>query len=109
MDVLCHTTDVSFVKIWANTDAREVGESRVVSPKKLSSQKQKSLRFVEAEFRISAARGGFMKAVLLYACGDPAQLRYEETGMPKYSDNEVLVKVHATSINPINRKIRFPL
>jgi NADPH:quinone reductase-like Zn-dependent oxidoreductase len=36
-------------------------------------------------------------------------LRYEETGMPKYSDNEVLVKVHATSINPINRKIRFPL
>jgi NADPH:quinone reductase-like Zn-dependent oxidoreductase len=50
-----------------------------------------------------------MKAVLLYACGDPAQLRYEETGMPKYSDNEVLVKVHATSINPINRKIRFPL
>ena len=47
-----------------------------------------------------------MKAVLLYAYGDPAQLRYEETGMPKYGDNEVLVKVHATSINPIDWKIR---
>jgi hypothetical protein len=30
-----------------------------------------------------------MKAVLLYAYGDPAQLRYEETDMPKYGDNEV--------------------
>jgi NADPH:quinone reductase-like Zn-dependent oxidoreductase len=47
-----------------------------------------------------------MKAVLLYAYGDPAQLRYEETDMPQYGDNEVLVKVHATSINPIDVKIR---
>jgi NADPH:quinone reductase-like Zn-dependent oxidoreductase len=47
-----------------------------------------------------------MKAVLLYSYGDPSQLRYEETVMPKYSDNEVLVKMHATSINPIDVKIR---
>jgi NADPH:quinone reductase-like Zn-dependent oxidoreductase len=47
-----------------------------------------------------------MKAVLLYAYGDPAQLRYEETDMPKYGDDEVLVKVHATSINPIDLKLR---
>jgi NADPH:quinone reductase-like Zn-dependent oxidoreductase len=47
-----------------------------------------------------------MKAVLLYAYGDPAQLRYEETDMPKYGDNEVLVKVRATSINPIDWKLR---
>jgi NADPH:quinone reductase-like Zn-dependent oxidoreductase len=30
-----------------------------------------------------------MKAVLLYSYGDPSQLRYEETDMPKYGDNEV--------------------
>jgi NADPH:quinone reductase-like Zn-dependent oxidoreductase len=42
-----------------------------------------------------------MKAVLLYSYGDPSQLRYEETAMPKYGDDEVLVKTHATSINPI--------
>jgi NADPH:quinone reductase-like Zn-dependent oxidoreductase len=47
-----------------------------------------------------------MKAVLLYAYGDAAQLRYEETDIPKYGDNEVLVKVRATSINPIDWKLR---
>jgi NADPH:quinone reductase-like Zn-dependent oxidoreductase len=47
-----------------------------------------------------------MKAVLLYSYGDPSQLRYEETAMPNYADNEVLVKVRATSINPIDVKIR---
>ena len=33
-------------------------------------------------------------------------LRYEETDMPKYGDNEVLLKVRATSINPIDWKLR---
>jgi NADPH:quinone reductase-like Zn-dependent oxidoreductase len=47
-----------------------------------------------------------MKAVRLYSYGDPSQLRYEETAVPKYGDNEVLVKMHATSINPIDVKIR---
>ena len=47
-----------------------------------------------------------MKAALLYSYGDPSQLRYEETAMPKYGDKEVLVRVHATSINPIDVKIR---
>ena len=47
-----------------------------------------------------------MKAVLLYSYGDPSQLRYEETAVPNYGDNEVLVKMHATSINPIVVKIR---
>jgi NADPH:quinone reductase-like Zn-dependent oxidoreductase len=47
-----------------------------------------------------------MKAVLLYAYGDPGQLRYEDTDIPKFGDNEVLVKVRATSINPIDLKIR---
>ena len=47
-----------------------------------------------------------MKAVRLYSYGDPSQLRYEEIAMPKYGDNEVLVRVHATSINPIDVKIR---
>jgi NADPH:quinone reductase-like Zn-dependent oxidoreductase len=47
-----------------------------------------------------------MKAVLLYAYGDPSQLRYEETAVPKCGDNEVLVKVRATSINPIDWKLR---
>jgi NADPH:quinone reductase-like Zn-dependent oxidoreductase len=47
-----------------------------------------------------------MKAVLLYAYGGPEQLRYEETERPEYKDDEVLVQVKATSINPIDFKIR---
>jgi NADPH:quinone reductase-like Zn-dependent oxidoreductase len=47
-----------------------------------------------------------MKAVLIYAYGDPSQLRYEDTDIPKYGDDEVLVKVGATSVNPIDWKIR---
>jgi NADPH:quinone reductase-like Zn-dependent oxidoreductase len=47
-----------------------------------------------------------MKAVLLYAYGDAGQLRYEDTETPKYGDNEVLVRVRATSINPIDWKLR---
>lgn len=47
-----------------------------------------------------------MKAVLLYEYGEPDKLRYEDTDIPKYGENEVLVKVKATSINPVDFKIR---
>ena len=47
-----------------------------------------------------------MKAVLLYEYGPVENLRYEETADPKYGDNEVLVRVRATSINPIDFKLR---
>ena len=47
-----------------------------------------------------------MKAVLLYEYGGPEQLRYEEVDDPKCGDDEVLVKVKATSINPIDYKLR---
>jgi NADPH:quinone reductase-like Zn-dependent oxidoreductase len=47
-----------------------------------------------------------MKAVVLHAYGGPEQLKYEETETPKYGDDEVLVKMHATSINPIDYKLR---
>ena len=47
-----------------------------------------------------------MKAVLLYQYGGPEQLRYEDTDTPEYGDNEVLVRVRATSINPVDYKIR---
>lgn len=47
-----------------------------------------------------------MKAVLLYEYGAPENLRYEETPDPKFGDDEVLVRVKATSINPIDYKLR---
>jgi NADPH:quinone reductase-like Zn-dependent oxidoreductase len=47
-----------------------------------------------------------MKAVLIHEYGGPEVLRYEETDVPDYGDNEVLVRVSATSINPVDYKIR---
>jgi NADPH:quinone reductase-like Zn-dependent oxidoreductase len=47
-----------------------------------------------------------MKAVLLHQYGGPEELNYQDTGDPTYGDNEVLVRVRATSINPVDYKIR---
>jgi NADPH:quinone reductase-like Zn-dependent oxidoreductase len=47
-----------------------------------------------------------MKAVLLYEYGGEDKLRYEDTEVPEFGDNEVLVRVRATSINPVDWKIR---
>ena len=47
-----------------------------------------------------------MKAVLLYEYGGPEKLRYVDTDVPDYGDNEVLVRVRATSINPVDWKLR---
>ena len=47
-----------------------------------------------------------MKAIVLHEYGGPEQLRYEDSDVPEYGDNEVLVRVRATSINPVDFKIR---
>ncbi len=47
-----------------------------------------------------------MKAVRLHGYGDVDQLRYEEVPTPEPGPNEVLVKVAATSLNPIDWKLR---
>ena len=47
-----------------------------------------------------------MKAVRLYAYGGVDQLRYEEVPAPEPGPDEVLVKVAATSVNPIDWKLR---
>ena len=47
-----------------------------------------------------------MKAVLLHEYGDVSQLRYEDSDVPAFGDNEVLVRVRATSVNPVDYKIR---
>src|SRR5579875_1705413 len=47
-----------------------------------------------------------MKAVRFHDYGDSDQLRYEDIPMPEPGPNEALVKVAATSINPIDWKLR---
>lgn len=47
-----------------------------------------------------------MKAVVLNEYGGPENLRYEDVSMPHLGDNEVLVRVRATSMNPVDYTIR---
>lgn len=47
-----------------------------------------------------------MKAVVLDEYGGPEKLIYRESPMPECGGNEVLVKVKATSVNPIDYKLR---
>jgi NADPH:quinone reductase-like Zn-dependent oxidoreductase len=47
-----------------------------------------------------------MKAVVLHEYGGPEQLRYEDITTPEPQPGEVLIKVAATSVNPIDWKLR---
>jgi NADPH:quinone reductase-like Zn-dependent oxidoreductase len=47
-----------------------------------------------------------MKAVRFHAYGAPEVLVYEDVPKPEPAAGEVLVKVHATSVNPIDWKVR---
>lgn len=47
-----------------------------------------------------------MHAIVQHEYGGPGQLKYEEIADPKPGSGEVLVKVAATSVNPIDWKIR---
>jgi NADPH:quinone reductase-like Zn-dependent oxidoreductase len=47
-----------------------------------------------------------MKAILLHEYGDPDKLKYEDVPEPVPDEGEILVRLAATSINPIDYKIR---
>ncbi len=46
-----------------------------------------------------------MKAVLVHEYGNPDAMRVEETGKPALQPDEILVRVHAASVNPVDWKV----
>lgn len=49
-----------------------------------------------------SASGATMKAVVYHCYGGPEVLEYVDVPMPVPADNEVLVKVHAAGVNPLD-------
>src|SRR6267143_1473471 len=75
------------------------------------------IRYAEARnivFLKSAARGrslftekkGTMKAIQIHNYGGPEVLKYEDAPRPQPQAGEVLVRVHAAGVNPIDWKVR---
>lgn len=50
--------------------------------------------------------GETMKAVRIHNYGDVNVLSYEDAPIPEIGPEEVLIKVHAAGVNPIDWKIR---
>ncbi|HEY0603517.1 MAG TPA: NADP-dependent oxidoreductase [Herpetosiphonaceae bacterium] len=48
-----------------------------------------------------------IKAVRIHAYGGPEQLVYEDAPKPAPADDELLVRVHAAAINPVDWKVRL--
>jgi NADPH:quinone reductase-like Zn-dependent oxidoreductase len=47
-----------------------------------------------------------MRAVVIHAHGGPEVLQLEERPEPVLRDTDILVEVHATSVNPVDTKAR---
>ncbi|PIG91818.1 NADPH:quinone reductase [Gloeocapsopsis sp. IPPAS B-1203] len=47
-----------------------------------------------------------MKAIQIHSYGGSEVLRYEDAPQPNITDDEILVQVHAASVNPVDWKIR---
>ena len=47
-----------------------------------------------------------MKAIRIHEFGAPEVLRFEDAPNPEPKDNQILIKVHAAGVNPVDGKIR---
>jgi NADPH:quinone reductase-like Zn-dependent oxidoreductase len=56
--------------------------------------------------KVSSAKYQTMKAIRIHNYGGPEVLQYEDAPRPKPQAGEVLIRVHAAGVNPIDWKVR---
>src|SRR5438067_5913286 len=56
--------------------------------------------------RHRAGTHNFMNAVRIHSYGAPKALLYEEAPRPQVREGEVLIRVHAAGVNPLDCKVR---
>jgi len=59
-----------------------------------------------SEKKSTSAKSQTMKAIRIHNYGGPEVLKYEDAPRPKPQAGEVLVRVHAAGVNPIDWKVR---
>jgi NADPH:quinone reductase-like Zn-dependent oxidoreductase len=59
-----------------------------------------------SEKKSASATSQTMKAIRIHNYGGPEVLQYEDAPRPKPQAGEVLIRVHATGVNPIDWKVR---
>lgn len=61
---------------------------------------------VGAPALVASSGDATMKAVRMHEYGDASVLIYEDAPRPEISDNQILVRVHAAGVNPVDWKLR---
>ena len=59
-----------------------------------------------AAFPLSAAAQSSMKAVVVHQNGGPEVLKFEDAPRPQPKDDEILIRVMAAAVNPVDVAIR---
>src|SRR5437660_12770449 len=59
-----------------------------------------------SEKKSTSAKSQTMKAIRIHRYGGPEVLHYEDAPRPKPQAGEVLIRVHAAGVNPIDWKVR---
>jgi NADPH:quinone reductase-like Zn-dependent oxidoreductase len=59
-----------------------------------------------SEKKSASARSQTMKAIRIHKYGGPEVLQYEDAPRPKPQASEVLIRVHAAGVNPVDWKVR---
>jgi NADPH:quinone reductase-like Zn-dependent oxidoreductase len=82
-----------------------VGSRRsIISGNTVRGVKQNRLR--EVKYSASAVATKSMRAIQIHKYGGPRVLTYEEAPQPEPKEDELLIRVHATSVNPADWQIR---